>query len=226
MKSTTIALLRHGLCEGEAEGRYIGHTDAPLSEEGLSQLTQMRAEFVYPQADALFVSPLKRCHETAALLYPGIKAIALDGLKEYFFGEYENKTPAELEKHPIFHRWIGGEEGLVPPFGEALPDFQRRIGGTFAKLCDGLLKTNTARAVVITHGGVIMALLSMFGLPEAPMHEWLTPGGTGFTLRIEPSVWLRGRKLEVYREEPQAREEDALPEERLLWKELEDTQWV
>ena len=232
MNPTAITLLRHGLCEGEAEGRYIGHTDPSLSEEGRAQLVQMRAALAYPPIDALFISPLKRCRETAALLYPAQKAIELAGLKEYFFGEYENKTPAQLETHPIFHRWLTGEEGLTPPFGEALPDFQRRIGETFIKLCDGLLKTNTRRAAVITHGGVIMALLSMFGLPELPMHEWLAPGGTGFTLRIEPSVWLRGRKCEVVADAPGdlgIREQESGISgwnERMLYKELEDTSWV
>jgi len=226
MKSITITLLRHGLCEGEAEGRYIGHTDAPLTEEGKAQLRQMQEEYVYPQADALFISPLGRCRETAALLYPQATPIELAGLQEYFFGEYENKTPAELEEHPIFHRWIAGEEGLVPPFGEELPDFQSRIIETFVKLGDGLLKTNTAHTVVILPGGVVMALMSMFGLPEAPMHEWLTPSGTGFTLRIEPTIWLRGRKAEVYAEAPEVPREDVLSEERLLWKELDDASFV
>jgi alpha-ribazole phosphatase len=226
MISTQLTLLRHGLCWGETEGRYIGHTDTPLTPEGRAQLLQLRQEFDYPGAEALFVSPLQRCHETAALLYSENRPIELPGLREYFFGEYENRTPAELENHPIFHRWIAGEPGCTPPFGEALPNFERRIGETFVKLCDGLLKTGTRQAVAITHGGVIMALLHLFGLPEAPMHEWLAPSGTGFTLRLEPSVWLRGRKAEVVAEAPAPPEEDCLPDERLLWKELEETQWM
>jgi len=226
MKLCHITLLRHGLCEGETEGRYIGHTDVPLTDEGRAQLLQMQAELSYPQPDALFVSPLRRCSETAGVLYPKAMPIALDGLKEYFFGEFENKTPAELESHPLFHRWIAGEPDVVPPFAETLENFQTRLCDTFTRVVDGLLKTKTKHAVIITHGGVIMALLAMFGLPEAPMHEWLTPGGCGFTLRVEPSIWSRGRKLEVFAQAPEEPQEDRLPEERLLWKELEDTSWT
>ena len=226
MKPTLITLLRHGLAEGETEGRYIGHTDVPLTEEGRAQLIAMQQELTYPQPDALFVSPLRRCAETAGVLYPNAMPIALDGLKEYFFGEFENKTPAELEPHPLFHRWIAGEPEIVPPFAETLEAFQSRLCDTFIKVVDGLLKTNTKHAVIITHGGVIMALLAMFGLPEAPMHEWLTPGGCGFTLRAEPSIWSRGRKLEAFAQAPEAPQDDQLPEERLLWKELEDTSWT
>jgi len=221
-----ITLLRHGIAEGETEGRYIGHTDVPLTDEGRQQLLQMKQDLNYSQPDALFISPLKRCSETAGLLYPASMPIELTGLKEYFFGEFENKSPTDLDSHPLFHRWIAGEADVVPPFAESLEDFQARLCDTFIKVVDGLLKTKTQRAVIVTHGGVIMALLAMFGLPEAPMHEWLAPGGCGFTLRVEPSIWSRGRKLEVFAMAPEEPQEDTLPEERLLWKELEDTEYM
>jgi alpha-ribazole phosphatase len=226
MNPTYLTLLRHGLCAGETEGRYIGHTDAELTAEGRAQLLELRDSLGYPAADAVFTSPLQRCAQTAGLIYPGQKTIVLPGLQEYFFGEFENKTPAELERHPIFARWIAGEPGLTPPFGEALEAFQSRIAECFIKLCDGLLQTNTSSAAVVTHGGVIMALLAQFGLPEAPMHEWLTPGGTGYTLRVEPSVWLRGHKCEVFAMVPDEPLRDELAEERKLWMELESTQLV
>ena len=226
MTSTTLTLLRHGLCAGETEGRYIGHTDAPLTEAGRSQLRQLRETQDYPHASALFVSPLQRCRETGKILYPGLTPMELPGLKEYFFGEFENKTPEQLQSHPLFARWIAGEPGLTPPFAEDLERFQARINETFVKLCDGLLKTGTKDCAVITHGGIIMALLAAFGLPEAPMHDWLAPSGCGFTLRLEPSVWLRARKCEVTAMAPAQPIEDELPEERRLWMELEGTDYV
>lgn len=225
MKSYYLTLLRHGLAEGENEGRYIGHTDAPLTEEGKRQLLEMRGALRYPHADALFVSPLARCRETAALLYPGMKPIELAGLREYFFGDFENKSPPELEGHPLYHRWLSGEPGLTPPFAESLEAFQERIFGTFKKLVGGLLKTGTDHAAVVTHGGIVMALLARFGLPEAAMHEWLTPGGCGYLLRVTPMLWSAGQKMEVAAMVPEEEEdEDALPPERSLWMELEGTE--
>lgn len=227
MKTCTITLLRHGLCRGEAEGRYIGHTAAPLTDEGRAQLLQLREDYDYPQADALFVSPLQRCTETAGILYPGLQPIELAGFKEYFFGEYENKTPEELEKHPLFARWIAGEQGVTPPFAEQLDAFQRRICDTFIRLADGLLKTETTSCVVVTHGGVIMALLAAFGLPEAPMHDWLTPSGCGFTLRLDSFLWTSRRKCEVMDFAPAGGEpRDDAWEERALWKELENADYM
>ena len=58
---------------------------------------------------------------------------------------------------------------------------------------------NTA---VVTHGGVIMSLMQTYALPEAPMHEWLTPSCCGYTIRIDPSIWSRGMKVEAVAECP------------------------
>lgn len=59
------------------------------------------------------------------------------------------------------------------------------------------MKTGTTSAVICTHGGVIMTLLTLVGLPELPMYEWMTANGAGYTLRITPGIWMRGQKAEV-----------------------------
>ena len=68
-------------------------------------------------------------------------------------------------------------------------------------------------AAIVTHGGVIMALLEMFGLPEASMHEWLTPGGCGYTIRVTPSLWSQGRKFEVIAQIPEVEGENDFSED-------------
>ena len=47
-----------------------------------------------------------------------------------------------------------------------------------------------------------MTILSNCGLPEAQAHEWMTPSGCGYTLRVTPQLWFAGRKLEVIDEIP------------------------
>ena len=197
MKSYYIYLLRHGLTEGNALGKYIGHTDESLSQEGIAQIERMKKDYDYPSAPIVFSSPLKRCLETAKLIYPACEPIELEGLIECNFGEFEDKTAAELEEHPVFPDWIAGKQGVAPPFGESNEEFAKRIAETFVKMVDGLLKTGTRKCAVITHSGVLSALLSFFGLPEAPMHEWTVPGGCGYEIRITPSLWSQARKVEV-----------------------------
>ena len=205
--SYTIHFIRNALTDENLEGRYIGHTDVEIGEEGRAQLGQMKDELIYPPVDAVFTSPLKRCTETAKILYPENKAIVIDGFIEYNFGEFENKTAEELEKHPVFPKWLAGEKGVEPPFGESNENFEKRVLGTFEKVAEGLMKTGTTSAAIVTHGGVIMAILAAFGIPEYPMHEWITPNGCGFTIKLNPSLWMRAKKFEVFSEFPYEREE-------------------
>ena len=54
MKSYTIYLIRHGLTDENLQGRYIGHTDVLLSEDGKKQLSQIKEDMVFPPVQALF----------------------------------------------------------------------------------------------------------------------------------------------------------------------------
>lgn len=203
MKTYKIHLIRHGLTSGNLEGLYVGHTDVPLCDEGKAQILNMKESYTYPNTDFVFSSPLKRCIETAKLIYPAIKPIIIDDLIEYDFGEFDGRSAAELhEKQPLFDRWLKGEAGVKPPFGESNEEFAKRVCDCFVKIVDGIIKSGTENSAIITHGGVIMTILSNCGLPEAQAHEWMTPSGCGYTLRVTPTLWLSGRKLEVVEEIP------------------------
>ena len=210
MKSYYIHFIRNGLTEGNVSGKYIGHIDEPLSDEGVAQILQMKKDYRYPKDEAVFSSPLSRCTQTAKLLFPDRDPIVIDGLIEYNFGEFEGKTAEELQNHPVFPDWLAGKADVQPPFGESNNEFANRIATAFIKIVDGLIETGVTHSAIVTHGGVIMALMTLFGLPEAPMHEWMTPGGCGYTARITPSLWSRGRKMEIIAEVPEIEGENDL----------------
>ncbi len=203
MKSYYIHLIRNGLTSENVQGKYIGHMDVELSEDGFKQLEELAREYKYPQTSTVFSSPLKRCVKTAEKLYPDVKPIIINDLIECNFGEFEGLSAQELEKHPVFPSWLAGEKGVEPPFGESNQAFALRICSCFEKIVEGLMKTGTTNAAIITHGGVIMMILSAYGLPELPMSEWLTPNGCGYTVRITPTIWMRGQKFEVISEIPE-----------------------
>ena len=89
-----IAMIRHGKTYGNTLGRYIGVTDEPLCEEGKKELEQRTMDTV----ELLFVSPLKRCLETADILYPYAKQVKIPEFAECNFGEFENKNYQELKE--------------------------------------------------------------------------------------------------------------------------------
>ncbi len=207
MKSYTIYLIRHGLTNENREGKYIGHMDVPVCEDGMEMLKNAKEEMVFPYVEALFCSPLQRCQQTAKIYYPDMTPITIDGLKELNMGEFEGRTAEELKDNPVFQKWLAGEKGVEPPFGESNEAFGKRICENFEKIVEGLMKTGVTESAIITHGGVIMALLEAYGIPELPMHEWWTKNGHGYTLKINPSLWMRARKFEVFSRFPYEREE-------------------
>ncbi len=215
MKTYTVYLIRHALTQGNLEGRYIGQTDEELCREGLEQLEAMKNDYGYPYPDVVFTSGLKRCKQTATILYPDKTPIEMRGFEECDFGEFEGHTAEELEPYEEFSQWLSGGEDARPLNGESNKEFAERVCDCFNKTVEGLIKTGTQKAAIITHGGVIMTILSAFGLPELPMTEWLCPSACGYTIRITPSLWSKIRKVEVINEIPS--EPLTSSQEEMLW---------
>ena len=198
MKSYYIHFIRHGAISPTLDGRYIGTTDASLSDKGIGELKQLDRELDYPYAKVVFTSPLKRCTETARILYPDLEPLVIDHLSEYCFGEWENKTADELRGDETFMKWLAGDSSVKPPRGESNADFTRRICLIFENIVDGLIKTGTTDAVIITHGGVMSTLLAVYGIPQAKPFEWACDNGYGYSLRITPMLWQRDKVAEVF----------------------------
>ncbi len=215
MKTYTIHFIRHALTKGNLEGRYVGQTDEALCCEGIEQLEAMKNDYNYPYPDVVFTSSLKRCKETAAILYPDKQPIEMRGFDECDFGEFEGHTAAELEKYDEFKDWLSGGEDACPLNGESNKAFATRVCNCFVKTVDGMIKTGTQSAAIITHGGVIMSILAAFGVPELPMTEWLCPSACGYTIRITPSLWSRVHKAEIINEVPA--EPLTAEQEEMLW---------
>ncbi len=212
MKTCKIHLIRHGLAEGGVEGQYIGHTDVDLTPDGVRQLEEMRRQYEYPEVQSVLSSPLNRCLQTARILYPDRQPLIFDTLIEYDFGEFEGMTAEELKNEDAFKEWLVGGQDAAPPFGESNGAFQKRVQRAFYDIVNGLIRSGVDSVAIVTHGGVIMTIMQAFALPQAPMHEWMTPNGCGYTLNVIPSVWVNAMKAEAYAEiplRPRAEEADA-----------------
>ena len=67
MREFQCTLIRHGKTAGNRERRYMGgRTDEPLLPEERQFLQKKKA----PEVTRVFVSPMKRCVETAEILFP------------------------------------------------------------------------------------------------------------------------------------------------------------
>ena len=210
MQSYTIHFIRHGFTQGNLDGKYIGSTDLPLCDEAKAQLLELKRQYTYPRGAVYYSSPMKRCTETLELLYPEATPILVNDLRECSFGDWEGKTVEELNGSETFWKWMEGEEAVTPPNGESSMRFMHRVCAAFEKLVEGMLRTNTSSAVVVAHGGTIMAILAAYGLPRAEFADWMMDSGCGYSIRITPGLWMRSMVAEVYDLLPQGIRE--LPE--------------
>ena len=208
MKSYVIHFIRHGAIDETLSGKYIGTTDAELSDKGKAALRKLDYECKSPYTKVVFSSPLKRCTQTCKIIYPDINPLVIANLSECNFGEWEGKTADELKDDPDFQKWLAGDNTVKPPRGESNADFVRRICRIFESIVEGLMKTGTTESVIVTHGGVIMTLLAVYGLPQAKPFEWTMDSGCGYSVRITPMLWQRDKVTEVYQQIPVPKEDE------------------
>ena len=207
MKSYVIHLIRHGAIDETLSGKYIGTTDPPLSDKGKLALKKLAFTHAYPQPPVVFSSPLRRCTQTCAVLFPERKPLVIANLSECNFGEWEVKTAEELKDSEDFQKWLAGDNSVKPPRGESNADFVRRVCKMFESIVEGLMKTGSTECAIVTHGGVIMTLLAVYGLPQAKPFEWAMENGCGYSVRVTPMLWQRGKVTEVFSRVPVAKEE-------------------
>ena len=198
MKYYKLHLIRHGLTAGNLQGLYIGSgSDLPLCDEGRAQLKTLKKDFDYPVVPLVFTSPMRRATETAEILFPGVRQIELDDLREMAFGKFEGRAVQELVKDPEFAQWMDPTSRTVPAGAEDRQMFFNRTSSMLMKMFEYMLRTHTEEAACVTHGGVIATLMSTLGLPRQPLQFWKTGGGRGFTCFVNPQIWQNDHLMEV-----------------------------
>ena len=198
MRTLKIHLIRHGATDANYDGRYIGcKTDLPLAPEGLNELRLLKDDIDYPEIERLYSSPMLRCRQTGAVLYPDFEPVTVEELKEYDFGSFENKTAAELESNPSFIPWTSGRLS-APPGGEDNSGFIKRICVGFNKIVLDMIESGLTESAVIMHGGAIMMLLGVSAVPRSKPVEWTADNGRGYSVRVTPSLYHKSGVIEVY----------------------------
>ena len=198
MRTLKIHLIRHGATDANYDGRYIGcKTDLPLAPEGLNELRLLKDDIDYPEIERLYSSPMLRCRQTGAVLYPDFEPLTVEELKEYDFGSFENKTAAELESNPNFIPWTSGRLS-APPGGEDNSEFIKRICVGFNKIVLDMIESGLTESAVIMHGGAIMMLLGVSAVPRSKPVEWTADNGRGYSVRVTPSLYHKSGVIEDY----------------------------
>ncbi len=184
----TIYLMRHGETALKAGGAYQGWINEPLSEEGKKALESRRR-----YGGWVYVSPMRRARETAAIALPHARQVVVADLKEMNFGDFEGRTPAEMKEDPAYRAWV--DSGCLDrcPNGETKAEFSARTCAAFSRLVDMALARGDKELWIVAHGGTQMVVMEAFVDPSRPYFSWLLDCGAGY--RLDTDRWEGERKL-------------------------------
>lgn len=167
-----VLLVRHGETPWNAEGRYQGQIDIPLSAAGEEQARLLQKRLLSVPIDRAVASPLQRARATAQIAL-GERAglLSVDaGLGEIAHGTWEGKLASEIdaEDPTRFRAWREAPETVQMPGGESLAQVYERVWPAFARAVEGLRARQTA--LVVAHDAVNRLILcKLLGLPFAQL---------------------------------------------------------
>ena len=113
------------------------------------------------------------------------------------FGVFENHPVKELVKNEDFKKWITPGSGFVPEGAEPTEQFHARCSETLLKLFEYMIRMDVTEAACVTHGGVIMSMLSQRALPSRHPEQWMADPGCGYTVQTDVQLWMRDRLVEA-----------------------------
>lgn len=197
MTGYRIHFIRHALTVANEEGRYVGITESPVSEKGKRELALKKEKFIYPPVDKVYVSPLKRCISTAAFLYPEGYARVLPELREMNFGDFEGKLAKDIMHIPEYKQFLKGGLDNPPPNGESMRKVVERCYEGIEFIVEDMMKNGYHSAAVVTHGGIIMNMMSCFGLPKYSPNDFACDFGEGFSVLVTAQLWQTANAFEI-----------------------------
>jgi len=163
--STELILVRHGESEPSHPDRPFprvdGHGDPALSPEGREQAARVCARLAGEHIDAIYVTKLRRTHETAAnlALTTGLTPIVDPDLHEVHLGEWEGGAYRwhVAEGHPIALEMYRQQRWDVIPGAEPQEEFAARCERGVRRIAAA---HPDQRVAVFVHGGVIGQILA------------------------------------------------------------------
>lgn len=157
-----IHLVRHGESTWNSENKIQGHSDVPLSSVGFQQAKLLAKSLAREKFSCLYSSKLIRARQTAEIVSKsiGIPISYQNEIKEIFLGEWEGKTPEEVNKeyNNGYDRWRENPTKTIIPGAEPITAFKKRSKKAFEKIIKN--HSSDDNILIITHGGFITSIIS------------------------------------------------------------------
>jgi uncharacterized phosphatase len=177
---TTICLIRHGETDWNRARRLQGREDIPLNDGGREQARSTAAHLARSRWDLIATSPLRRAAETAKIIAAALvdtPVLTIPELVERDYGAASGLTPEERRE-----RFPGDD---VPGIEAPASVRARAIG-----VLDALAAEHPgSRILVVAHGGVINAILSVLSNGEIGTGKTLLHNGCLSVVHFRGDTW-------------------------------------
>lgn len=182
---TLITLVRHGQTDWNLERRIQGSTDIPLNDTGRAQALSAAALLADRAHDAVYASTLSRAQETAQIIARELGLAAPDAvhdMREREFGIAEGMMVADYLT--TYGDWLADVPGA-----ETRSQVAARAFDALHALARDARRRSAPRAesiVVVTHGGVIRALLDHVSSGTLPREGEVLRNGSVHRFEASP----------------------------------------
>lgn len=174
-----LYLIRHGSTPANEQHLYCGSTDLPLSETGLRALRGLKPGYSGVEAARFVTSGMRRTEQTLDCLFGPVSHTCDPRLREMDFGAFEMHSYEQLKDCPEYQAWITGDnEAKVTPGGESGNGMKDRVLEALREL-----QAAGTDTVVVTHGGVIAAIMErLFPGEGKNRYQWQPGPGRGYVI--------------------------------------------
>ena len=149
-----LFLIRHTSLQVPS-GICYGQSNIDVASSFMNEALVTQQKLIGSPFDAIYASPLQRCLKLANSLNLG-EPMTDNRLMELNFGDWEMSAWDDIPRD-FFDVWAHNYADLAPPNGETFSQLQQR-GIHFLE--EVLTQYPTGNIAVITHGGMIRALLA------------------------------------------------------------------
>lgn len=158
----TFYIVRHGETIFNQQGRLQGHSDSPLTSQGIQQAHQLQEALATTGFEHAYISPLERTMDTAAIVLNNrqVKIDYDERLMEQHIGKYEgSRYTTHWEETNAYFKAMD----YAKISGESKQQFKQRIDDVFQMMIQQAHDQD--RILVVTHGLVqLMIMHHFFGI--------------------------------------------------------------
>ena len=158
---TRLLIVRHAESAFNDENRIQGHKDSRLTFRGMYQAQHLARRLKKIKIDKIYSSDLGRAYTTTLKIarYTKLPIVRDPRLREIHLGAWEGMTPEEVDKlyDKGYQKWLKSPSSIKIPKGEGIRRFKKRV----VERVKAIARANNGKTIlIVTHGGVITALLA------------------------------------------------------------------